>query len=134
MTYVVCRNVHCQFSCDWVVHFIEKYQVALFFDLNYSRDTYLLLLTYLLRGIIRLNIAVTWNVELHENDTVLHVDVSGGPSIRRKKKVKDVSCKVLSQDMKGNDLCLLCPRSVTDMVRLSVSNLNINAALMRSIS
>lgn len=32
--------------------------------------------------------------------------------------------------MKGNDLCLLCPRSVTDMVRLSVSNLNINAALM----
>lgn len=37
--------------------------------------------------------------------------------------------KVLSKDMKGNDLCLLCPHSVTDMVRLSVSNLNINAAL-----
>lgn len=49
------------------------------------------------------------------------------------KKLNDVSCIVLSQEMKGNDLCLLCPRSVTDMVRLSVSNLNINAALKRTV-
>lgn len=65
----------------------------------------------------------------------MHVVVSGGPSIRRKKtKLKDVSCKVLSPDMKGSDLCLLCLRSVTDMVRLSFSNLNINAALTRWVS
>lgn len=52
--------------------------------------------------------------------------------VLEEKKLKDVSCKVLSQDMKGNDLCLLCPRSVTDMVQLSVSNLNINAVLRRT--
>lgn len=42
--------------------------------------------------------------------------------------IKDVFCKVLGHDMKANDLCLLCPCSITDMVRLSISNLNINAA------
>lgn len=45
--------------------------------------------------------------------TVLHVVVSGGPSIRRKTHL-DVSSEVLSKGMKGNDLCLLCPRSLTD--------------------
>lgn len=31
-------------------------------------------------------------------------------------KPMDVSCNVLRQDMKGSDdLCLLCPRSLTDM-------------------
>lgn len=55
----------------------------------------------------------------------------GGPSIRREKKkskLKDVSCQILSQDMKGNDLCLLCPPSVTDMVQLSILNINIKPA------
>lgn len=54
----------------------------------------------------------------------------GGPSIRteKQKKLKDVSCQISSQDMKGNDLCLLCPPSVTDMVQLSILNLNIKPA------
>lgn len=50
-----------------------------------------------------------------------------------KKPIRDVFCRVLSQDMRGNDLCLLCPRSVTDMVRLSISNLHIKAALTTTV-